>query len=102
MQHRGPHVARAGRRLRREHRPHAAFNLRSDAGVPQLHFAPAMPPLIQSSDFTPGGGLTHSAGKYWMSTRSTRFRSGLYLVRLMAIGWSALGASGRFLLIKTP
>jgi hypothetical protein len=52
----------------------------------QSHLAPAMPPLIQSSALTPGGGLTHSAGKYWMSTTSTRFRSGLYLVRPKAIG----------------
>ncbi len=72
-------------------------NLASDAPAPQLHLAPAMPPLIQSIDFTPGGGLTHSAGKYWMSTRSTRFRSGLYLVRLMAIGWIAWWPSASFI-----
>ena len=40
-------------------------------------------------DFTPAGGLTHSAAKYWISTRSTRFDSGLYFVRLKAIGWIA-------------
>ena len=55
----------------------------------QLHFAPCIPPLIQSSDLTPAGGLTHSAAKYSMSIRSTRFSSGLYLVRLKAIGWIA-------------
>src|SRR5947209_18229222 len=55
----------------------------------QLHLAPCMPALIHSIDFTPAGGLTHSAGKYWISTRSTRLVSGLYLVRLKAIGWIA-------------
>src|ERR1700716_2078965 len=63
----------------------------------QLHLAPAIPPLIQSIDFTPGGGLTHSAGKYWISTRSTRFESGLYLVRLIAIGWTAWWPSASFI-----
>src|ERR1700687_1488203 len=62
---------------------------RRSIALVQLHLAPCMPPLIQSSAFTPGGGLTHSAGKYWMSTRSTRFASGLYLVREKAIDWIA-------------
>src|SRR3981081_2469835 len=62
---------------------------RLSVALAQLHLAPCMPPLIQSSDFTPGGGLTHSAGKYWMSIRSTRLASGLYLVRLVAICWIA-------------
>jgi len=44
-----------------------------------------MPPLIQSIAFTPGGGLTHSAGKFWISTSSTRFLAASYLLRLIAI-----------------
>jgi len=36
----------------------------SGADDAQLHFAPAMPPLIQSIALTPGGGLTHSAGEF--------------------------------------
>ena len=36
----------------------------------QLHLAPCMPPLIQSSALTPFGGFTHSAGKRMTSTTS--------------------------------
>src|SRR5215207_9503928 len=72
------------------------------AGADQLHLAPCMPPLIQSSDLTPGGGLTHSAGKYWMSTRSTRLRSGLYLVRAKPIDWIAWWPSASFIWINPP
>src|SRR5260370_28944232 len=75
---------------------------RRSIALVQLHLAPCMPPLIQSIDLTPGGGLTHSAGKYWMSTRSTRFASGLYLVRLIAIGWVAWGPSASFILMRPP
>src|SRR5882757_10169189 len=74
----------------------------SGADTGQLHLAPCMPPLIQSSDLTPGGGLTHSAAKYWMSTRSIRLESGLYLVRLNAIGWIAWWPSASFIWISPP
>src|SRR5437870_10101797 len=80
----------------------AAGFLRLVATDAQLHLAPCMPPLIQSSDFTPGGGLTHSAPKYWTSTRSTRFESGLYLVRPNAIGWIACCPSASFIWINPP
>src|SRR3954454_9429116 len=78
------------------------LRLASEVCLVQLHLAPCMPPLIQSSDFTPGGGLTHSAGKYWISTRSTRFESGLYLVRLIAIGWVGCLPSGSFNWLRPP
>src|SRR3954464_10234762 len=78
------------------------LRLASEVCLVQLHLAPCRPPLIQSSDFTPGGGLTHSAAKYWMSTRSTRLESGLYLVRLIAIGWMAWCPSASFIWMRPP
>ena len=49
------------------------------------HFAPLKPELIQSSDLTPAGGFTHSAGKREMSTKVTIFLLESHLVRAMAV-----------------
>src|SRR4029079_6010912 len=65
----------------------------------QGHFAPANPPLIQSSPLTLGGGLTQSAGKRWMSTSVTIFFAASYLVRPMAVSCVAWCPLPRFMRI---